>query len=794
MMLMSCTDTLEFGKMSKDVLSLEAFSTELQTKTAGEDAYKENTINTVEWFFFKDAEGTQLLHQKHSDGAHLELQTPETGEYSDLRYKSYLYAVANITLPAEPEGGWTLEKLLEIPVSTNFTKTAKDDEGEDGQVLDIANLNFIMDTYDEESGEYLFELVPEAVDDARKITVPLSRLAVKFTTKIKIAKEVNTVDSFDNPEKWTPVLSETDFDVYMVDALKAGYLSGEPVRRAEATDEHITGSYFTYNRNLAAVEEVEDEEDDDYYVWQTVNPFYTYPQTWNGEDNGEPFIKVIFPWMSDVKGSSEFHYKIVLPEPEEGVFTLSRNCWYQVTATIAVLGGTENDYVFVDQVEYSVADWADPAWTAGSGLSTPIYFLVPKKEFDVYSSDSFEIPFYCESNVEAYFTYITFEDYSQTPTVTREWSYTDKPTSVTPSYTIRVNNQNVTKTENQYRVTVDNTKKVVVFNHSLVGNYVLRDVKLVIAKTGTSKSTEVIIHHHPAIELKKQGAGDVFVNGHFARLSSNPGFGATWTSGSNTFYHSRNGWQENDSYNQYGKNLYVYNNSRGRYQYGSITGGSNVDSTISTDWYTTDISVTAFSSTNNSYTANGTQYYYMIADPRVKASTHYDDFSLDPYLIGETAVGGNYNDRTNTWTNPSDILISTQSQDNRRKIAPHFLVSSALNANTGLNWEQVIKRAATYQEAGYPAGRWRVPTEAEMAFIVARQRDGTIPNLYATNTLYWAGSGRLLNTGSATSTTITFSNSDGGTHSVRFVYDLWYWGEDTMTTNQYHANQHIESD
>ena len=794
MMLMSCTDNLEFGKMSKDVLSLEAFSTELQTKTAGDDAYKENTINTVEWFFFKDAEGTQLLHQEHSDGAHLELQTPETGTYSDLRYKSYLYAVANITLPTAPEGGWTLEKLLEIPVSTNFTKTAKDDEGNDGQVLDIANLNFIMDTYDEESGEYLYELVPEAVDDARAITVPLSRLAVKISTKIKIAKEVETVDSFNNPETWTPVLSETDFDVYMVDALKAGYLSGEPVRRADATDEHITGSYFTYNRNLAAVEEVEDEEDDDYFVWQTVNPFYTYPQTWNGEDNGEPFLKIIFPWMSDVKGSSEFHYKIVLPKPENGVFTLSRNCWYQVAATIAVLGGTENDYVVVDQVEYSVADWAVPAWTAGSGLSTPIYFLVPKKEFDVYSSSSFEIPFYCESNVEAYFTYITFEDYSQTPTATREWTYSNKPTSVTPSY--RVNNQN--KTENQYRVTVDNTKKVVVFNHSLSGNYVMRDVKLVIAKTGTTKATEVIIHHHPAIELKKQGAGDVFVNGHFARLSSNPGFGTTKSIDGVNYYHSRNGWDTNRIGNYTYTNRDTSGNDQhgtGSYNYGSITDGSNVDSSISRDWYTTDITVTAFDETNNFYRANNTTYYYKIADPRVKASVHYPGWSLDPYLTGEQRYNQTsaYDDVTSTWTNPSDILISSQAEIDRTKIAPHFLVSSALNANLGLSWEQVVKRAATYQEAGYPAGRWRLPTEAEMAFIVARQRDGTIPNLYATNTLYWAGSGRLLDTGSATSTSITFSNADGSTHSVRFVYDLWYWGEDTMTTNQYHANQHIES-
>ena len=793
---MSCSDHLEFGMKDSDVLSFKAQSTDLQTKAVeGDDAYKENTINTVDWFFFKDAEGTVLLHQFHTSGASLEVKTPAGGDYADLRYTSYLYAVANITLPATaPEGGWTLEKLLEIPVSTEFTKTATDDEGTDAQVLDKENLNFIMDTYDPATEKYLMELSPTAVDQV-EIPVPLSRLAVKFTTKVKIAKSVTSSDTFGNSETWTPVLSQIDFDVYMVDALKAGYLSGEPVRRATAVeeeDEHITGSYFTYGRNLATVEHLkdEDEDDDDFYVWQTVDPFYTYPQTWNGEDNGEPFIKIIYPWMSGVKGSSEFHYKLVFPQPEEGVFTLKRNSWYQITATISVLGGTENDYVYVEDVDYSIADWADPAWTCGSGLSSPVYFLVPATEFQIYSVNSFDIPFYSDSDVEAYFTEITFKDYHESPTATRDYKYTNTTTtSVT-----------VSGDANRYSLTVDNENKVVTFNHSMANIYVEREIHLVIRKKSTtSKAAEVIIHQHPASELKKQEAGDVFVNGHFARLSTNPGFGTTKLIDGVTYYHSRNGWDT--------KRIGYYNytsrdtqgggqHGLGFYNYGTITDGSNVEETISTDWYTADIAVTAFSSNNNSYTANNTTYYYMIADPRVKASAHYTTWSLDPYLTGEQRYNNTnvYDDVTATWTNPSDILISSQAEIDCTKIAPHFLVSSALNANTGLSWEQVVKRAATYQEAGYPAGRWRLPTEAEMAFIVARQKDGTIPNLYATNTTYWAGSGRVLNMVNSTANNLVFRNrTNTDNMSVRFVYDLWYWGDEPVTpTYQYHANGHIE--
>ena len=796
----SCASNLDFSKGEENVLKFTARSSELQTKTGGDDAYNENTIKTVDWFFFQDEEGTVLLHQEHSAGANLTLETSEGSAYADLRHKSYLYAVANITLPAAPEGGWTLEKLLAIPVQTQFTKTATDDEGDEGQVIDKGNFDFIMDTYDEtrKGNKYLQVLTPSMVDDPTSpaITVDLSRLAVKISTKIKIQKTVATTDSFGNKENWTPILSQKDFDVYMVDALKAGYLNGEPVRRADAKDAHITDSYFTYGRNLATVEELVKEEDDTYFVWQTVDPFYTYPQTWNGEDNREPFIKIIFPWMSDVKGSSEFHYKIVLPDPEDGVFTLSRNCWYQVVATIKVLGGTENDYVLAE-VEYSVADWADPSWESGAGLSRPVYFLVPQTEFHIYGEETFDIMFYCEeaslSTVKAYFTNVSFKDYSGSSTVDKGGDITGQPSSVTSGGTGTAAWED---TSRPYAVSITKDaagNNVAHFTHSMTDIYVLRDIKLVIYKN-ESKQTEVTLHQHPAIELKKQGAGDVFVNGHFARLSTNPGFGTTWTSGSNTFYHSRNGWQENDSYYQGGKNIYDYNNARGRYQYGSITGGTNVDSTISTDWYTTDITVTAFSSSNNTYTANDTVTEYIIADPRVKASNHYTNWSLDPYLTGEQQSGGNYNDVTGNWTNAPDILICSQANGDRAKIAPHFLISSALNANTGLSWDQVVKRAATYQEAGYPAGRWRLPSEAEMAFIVARQKDGTLPNLYATNTTYWAGSGRVLNMVTSTAENLVFRNRQNDDNmSVRFVYDLWYWGDEPMTTNQYHANGHIEN-
>lgn len=800
----SCTERVDLFDAGC-ALSFEAQTTELETRAQyvpGEDKYHENEINTMDWFFFSDEEGTNLLYHQTTSGENAnKLSIPEAVVVEKgLRGKSYLYAVAN-----GPEGVASKTKLADIlvmPVSTEFTKTEVDDEGEEALKLDVDNLKFIMDTYDSETKKYLKELSPKQVADGlsgsvqETIKVQLSRLAVKFSTKVKIAKSVTMTDTFGNEETWTPILTQTDFDVYMMNALKAGTMSGEPIRRAdEGVDQ---GNYFSYGRNLATVEQLAD--DGDFYVWQTVDPFYTYPQKWNDTDNNEPYIKIIFPWMSNVKGSAEFHYKVVLPTPEDHVFTLDRNCWYQLTATIKILGGTESDYVLIDDVEVSVANWAEPWWSSGSGLNSAKYFYVPTKEFDVYSMDSFDIPINTNSSAKAYITKIEFKDYSKTPTLdlSYTWSVATKKVQVTNSE-LHYDSSSPRKTyekytsEHTYSVSVNSENrydKFVTFNHQLANLYVQRDITIYIEHSERPDwNATVIIHQHPAIELKKQGAGDVFVNGRFARVvnavdENGNTFGTQWTNDGTTFRHSDGGWDSGQER--------ITSGTNGTNGYGSIMGdASNLSGGISDAFYTTDVTVTAFSSNNNTFIVSGSTQKYKIGDPRVAAG----NWSLNEYLYGmttETYYGYQYEvEGTRAWENPEMILIGSNATNERNMIAPHFLVSSALNAMSvrdgQVTFANARKRAATYQEAGYPAGRWRLPTEAEIAFIIARQNDGTLPILYAQDTNYWCASGLI------TAGTNSISRANSGTNTTgpaRFVYDLWYWGDVPMSSNQYHPNQH----
>ena len=134
-------------------------------------------------------------------------------------------------------------------------------------------------------------------------------------------------------------------------------------------------------------------------------------------------------------------------------------------------------------------------------------------------------------------------------------------------------------------------------------------------------------------------------------------------------------------------------------------------------------------------------------------------------------------------------MMASTSTSNANVIAPYFLVGSMLNAMpTGNNFDDVLKRAATYQEAGYPAGRWRLPTEAEIMFMIARQEEGSIPHLWG-STSYWCADGRLVRYDATNGSDFRTDISSGFN---RFVYDLWYWGDEPMPDDEcYYPNMHL---
>lgn len=198
---------------------------------------------------------------------------------------------------------------------------------------------------------------------------------------------------------------------------------------------------------------------------------------------------------------------------------------------------------------------------------------------------------------------------------------------------------------------------------------------------------------------------------------------------------------------------------------GSITARDNIsgnDDTTNQNRNQYNIYVTALPSTST----------YQIGDPRAVTGSQLSNVNaLDNYRATRT--------------------------DAPYVIAPAFKIASSYGKTVTMSYQGAINRCATYQENGYPAGRWRIPTRAEIEFIQQRVLNEDIPSMFngiegsnngrryytgyfaADGYVYWPGYGEggvtdesSLATGFYTTTQLNSNNQ-----SVRCVYDVWYWGD-----------------
>lgn len=144
----------------------------------------------------------------------------------------------------------------------------------------------------------------------------------------------------------------------------------------------------------------------------------------------------------------------------------------------------------------------------------------------------------------------------------------------------------------------------------------------------------------------------------------------------------------------------------------------------------------------------------------------------------------NNSDGILTYYYPTDE--SSEAGSKEQFIAPAFRVASSYGKTYVGSKEELRRRCATYQEAGRPAGRWRLPTMAELTYVARLSADGKIPVLFGeTGTsgygYYWTANGGVKV--DANHNVIPDKDGDGSgasshiTFAARCVYDEWYWAE-----------------
>lgn len=154
-----------------------------------------------------------------------------------------------------------------------------------------------------------------------------------------------------------------------------------------------------------------------------------------------------------------------------------------------------------------------------------------------------------------------------------------------------------------------------------------------------------------------------------------------------------------------------------------------------------------------------------------------------------------------------------EAEENTNTIAPKFRICSSYGGTSPyLTREMARRRAAAYQELGYAAGRWRLPTFGEVKFVMDLAQQYKIPRLFGRDTgawYYWCAQGAVLVPRRGDTTTVPRivanpaqnGTPSGGSSAVtpftgnnyrdhaRFVYDEWYWGDETLNTNGGTPNQ-----
>ena len=170
---------------------------------------------------------------------------------------------------------------------------------------------------------------------------------------------------------------------------------------------------------------------------------------------------------------------------------------------------------------------------------------------------------------------------------------------------------------------------------------------------------------------------------------------------------------------------------------------------------------------------------YILGDPRSTIpATNSNRQGLDfgNFVNAPGVEGSTSRKLTNYYYTQKDASVENM-------IAPKIrIASSHSTVNSAITYANAFNRAATYQEDGYFAGRWRVPTWAELRFVAKLCSDVKIGPLFTNQAKYWCANGLVTATVSGGITEVSINRDTtlqpsgwGEIFSVRPIYDDWYW-------------------
>ena len=742
-------------------LAPEGTEPEASTRTAGVDALNENRIGTADVFIFKH-DGTLnpdgYAHGEGSDPVTVYSGSNWLDNFNEDDAPFSVYVVANY------KGSATLSSVTSLDDLKAVTATDKDIVYFEGMNTDngaFSGKSFLMDGHTEVNYATL-----EAAPDGQvyDISVPVRRAAAKVELTLQFSDDWKTkyrprnlLAQVVNYATVTPALA----DGTPLDASRLGYQSTPD--NGGAAEDNFTGDFVTRGAN-GAIE------------GSTVR-FYAYVNRWDELVENETMLLIDLPGMyygedgQQEPGENYAHnfYKIpFIGNAERQV--MERNTFYQVTATVDMLGSTEIDEpVELNDVQFETADWKVDGVSVGEG-DTPTYLILSSYHLDLRNVDGYDdLRFYSSSPITSV-EFVSGNDALNDPDVDFEFDYPGTGSTIPPIYFVNKDgerqevdendpnddNTNWGNRDDEVSTTFD--QGVVEGNIHLTStspeNVTKRYITLKVTN-GDGLSKYVVVEQYPLEYIQPIQGYYSYRDDFLSPDDVNPAnvsihwereFVCPITQTHTQRQNWRGNWEDQGiesspdnislptSNNTFSSKVYIEERSN-IYQY-DFSGGSVSDNDPGwsewsgweeyTSWGTRYRRRTRTHSAGGVYTAERARNAESNTNPMmyfVTLTETSEKYDIAHPLREEMNFG------TPSAPNWQSVAVSTPENDGL--VSPAFMLASQLGTvSAGRNWTEAQRHCANYVETyidsegeTHHLNDWRLPTSAEIAVIINYQNE-----------------------------------------------------------------------
>lgn len=608
-------------------------------------------------------------------------------------------------------------------------------------------------------------------------TITLQRAAAKLTLSVDVPasieveqKIISPIDGTEQTVLITYYPRTDDMHVWIANGVKQSELNtpAQPVdeERLYSNEVYVaegTGSPFTRDSSRPKYQYLQDI------------PFYSYPNSWDPySPKGNCYLTLELPWQyTDENGTMRnvvTYYRLSV-RPESNC--IERNTLYDMRVTISRLGGTS-----VQQPVDMLFDWNyNMQWNVQT-LPTDIkeirYLVLNNNNFssalDTYAfmmenETSISIPYNTSHPVEIESVKLSWRDFynnadrsiTLVPSGNSGYTYSDtgsySPTGDFAGIEIDADASVIRLRRDMVHIAWSNNRPAIRTDDAINAyTFTIKLKHIDAAADEPSARATVVITQIPAIYITTQSTASNrrFINNQNTTYRTNIG---SW-------------WNPEYIYKGYvtTNNSYPNDATQRRFWLGSY---HNDDYVKNKNTYI--LTISKFATDDN----------YIIADPRTRNVDNLNESNLSASATASWSMEDDTNARLEHYY-PADRDASKT-----RFIAPQLRVASQWGVTYQISRTGAERRCASYQEDGRPAGRWRLPTAAEIEYISRLSNKRYIPYLFGSSgetANYWCASGGIDVDNDTNNPSVTIvETNDSERRAVRCVYDEWFWTTDTLT-------------